>query len=75
MPYFMIANYYLENETNLAEAIDLCKRGIGVAPKEESALLGYQTLLRLFVKTGDKTSFDEYSRQANELLRSFDQQN
>ncbi len=72
MPYFMIANYYLESESNLGEAIDLCKNGIEVAPKEESALLGYQTLLRLFVKTGDKRSFDVYSRQANELLKALD---
>ncbi len=35
MSYFMIANYYLEAETNLGEAIDICKKGIGAAPQGE----------------------------------------
>ncbi len=39
--------------TDLPEAIDLCKRGIAVAPGERSALPGYQVLLRLLAKAGD----------------------
>jgi len=69
LPYFRIAEYFRKNDTNLEEAIALCKRGINVAPREESALLGYQTLLRLLAKTGDRESFELYSGRANDLAR------
>jgi arylsulfatase A-like enzyme/Flp pilus assembly protein TadD len=69
LPYFRIAEHFRQNNTNLEEAIELCKRGIDVAPRDESALLGYQTLLRLLAKTGDRESFELYSARANELAR------
>jgi tetratricopeptide (TPR) repeat protein len=69
VPYFMVANYHLERDTNLPEAIGLCKRGIDVAPEDEATLFGYQVLLRLLAKTGDKAGFDLYSKRAEELLR------
>jgi tetratricopeptide (TPR) repeat protein len=73
VPYFMIANYYFEQDTNLPEAIELCKNGIDVAPEEESTLFGYQVLLRLLQKTGDGASFDFYTRKANDLFRKLEQ--
>ncbi len=69
LPYFRIAEHYLQTETNLEEAVELCKRGIDVAPRQESALLGYQTLLGLLAKTGDRASYDLYLQRANELAR------
>lgn len=69
LPYFRIAEHFRQNDTNLEEAIALCKRGISVAPREESTLLGYQTLLRLLAKTGDRESFELYSGRATELAR------
>jgi tetratricopeptide (TPR) repeat protein len=74
VPYFMIAEYYLEQGTDLPEAIDLCKRGIAVAPGERSALPGYQVLLRLLAKTGDWASHELYLARANELARDVEGQ-
>jgi arylsulfatase A-like enzyme/Tfp pilus assembly protein PilF len=68
IPYFMIAERHLETGTALDEAIDLCKRGIDVAPEEKTALLGYQVLLQLLMKKGDRASYELYSSRARELF-------
>jgi arylsulfatase A-like enzyme/Flp pilus assembly protein TadD len=69
VPYFMIADYYYQQGTKLKQAIELCKQGIEANPNEETALLGYQILLRLLMKTNDQASFELYSAKANELMR------
>ena len=70
MSYFMIANYFLERDTHLDEAIELCKRGIEAKPQDESALLGYEILTRVYAKRGDRANYELYSRIAKELLAS-----
>jgi arylsulfatase A-like enzyme/Tfp pilus assembly protein PilF len=72
IPYFMIAAYHLERNTGLEEAIELCIRGIEVAPIHRSTLTGYQTLLRLLERTGDWESHEEYSRRAHALARELE---
>ena len=68
IPYFMLAESHLESGARLEEAIALCKRGIDVAPEERTALLGYQILLQLLMKTGDRASYELYSARARELF-------
>ena len=72
LPYFMIAEYHSQQGTDLEQAIELCKRGIDVAPAEEPALLGYQILLRLLMTTGDRESYDSYKHKASALLRKIE---
>jgi tetratricopeptide (TPR) repeat protein len=69
VPYFMVAEHLLETDGDLAEAITLCKTGIDVAPHEETALLGYQVLLRLFLKTGDRAGYEHYAARAEALVK------
>ena len=73
-PYFMIAEYHLQQGTNLPQAIELCRRGIDVAPEVESALAGYQILLRLLMKTGDRASYNLYSAKANALQQTIEKE-
>ena len=47
---------------------------IAVAPGERSALPGYQVLLSLLEKTGDRASYELYLARANELARDVDGQ-
>jgi arylsulfatase A-like enzyme/Tfp pilus assembly protein PilF len=69
VPYFMVAEHLLEKDADLDEAVALCQRGIEVAPHDETALLGYQVLMRLFVKTGDRASYERYAARAEALVR------
>ena len=71
MSYFMIANYLLEQNQNLDEATALCKRGIEVMPDEESVLLGYQILTRVYAKLGDEENYRLWLRKGNEIARTF----
>jgi tetratricopeptide (TPR) repeat protein len=69
VPYFMVAEHLLERDERLEEAIELCQAGIAVSPREDTALLGYQVLLRLFMKTGDRARYERYAARAEALVR------
>lgn len=70
LPYFMVARYLRDSSGDLQEAIRLCREGIDAAPKERSALLGYQILLSLLERTGDRAAFERYAGEAKELART-----
>ncbi len=73
MSYFMIANYLLEQNQNLDEAAALCKRGIEVMPDEESVLLGYQILTRVYAKLGDEENYRLWLQKGNEMRENLPQ--
>jgi len=69
MPYFMIANYYLERNESLKEAVELCKIGIKLQPYDESTVSGYYLLTNLYDKLGDSTNSQFYKVQGEKLMR------
>jgi two-component SAPR family response regulator len=71
MSYFMIANYLLEQSQDLDEAVSLCQQGIEVMPEEESVLLGYQILTRIYAKLGDEENYNLWLRRGNEAAEKF----
>jgi arylsulfatase A-like enzyme/predicted Zn-dependent protease len=70
LPYFMIASLLLERGGDSSEAIGLCERGIAAMPKDRSALLGYQILVRIYGERGDSAKVQLYNRRANALMRA-----
>jgi tetratricopeptide (TPR) repeat protein len=71
MSYFMIANYLFEQNQDLDEAVSLCQQGIEVMPDEESALIGYQILTRIYAKLGDEENYNLWLRRGNEAAKKF----
>jgi tetratricopeptide (TPR) repeat protein len=71
MSYFMIANYLLEQNLDLDEAVSLCQQGIEVMPNEESALIGYQILTRIYAGLGDEENYNLWLRRGNEAAKKF----
>ncbi len=69
MGYFMIAKYNLARNENLDEAIELCKKGVRIEPRDRYTLQGYQILMEIYAKRGDKTNYDFYLAKGDELYR------
>jgi two-component SAPR family response regulator len=65
----MIASLLLERGGDSTEAIGLCERGIAAMPKDRSALLGYQILVRIYGERGDSANVERYTRRAQSLMR------
>lgn len=72
LPYFMIAEHSLQTGRDLDEAIELCRRGLEVAPEDRAALAGYQVLLALLERTGDRESLRVYAERAEALRRKLE---
>jgi arylsulfatase A-like enzyme/cytochrome c-type biogenesis protein CcmH/NrfG len=70
LPYFMIANYYMESGINLQEAIDLCKKGIGIQPHDESTLFGYFILTNVYAKLDDQANLQYYTSEGDKLYKA-----
>jgi tetratricopeptide (TPR) repeat protein len=68
IPYFMLAERHLETGVRLDDGIELCTRGIEVAPDDKTALLGYRILLELLMRSGDRARYELYSARARELF-------
>jgi arylsulfatase A-like enzyme/predicted Zn-dependent protease len=69
LPYFMIANYFMETGQNLQEAIELCKKGISVLPQDESTLFGYFILTNIYAKLKDDANFKFYTEAGETLYK------
>ena len=70
MAYFMIAQYFLEKGENQKEAIELCKKGLTIMPKDRETMFGYYILTNIYGGIGDKANFDYYTREGNRLFES-----
>jgi len=70
LPSFMIAGLLLERGGDPTEAVQLCEQGIAAMPKDRGALLGYQILVEIFNRRGDRANVERYTRRANELMRA-----
>ncbi|UCH92963.1 MAG: tetratricopeptide repeat protein [Candidatus Aminicenantes bacterium] len=73
LPYFMIANYYLDRGERLQEAIDLCKTGTRLEPHDESTLYGFYLLTNLYAKLGSSAQVRFYTVQGEKLLKKLKQ--
>jgi arylsulfatase A-like enzyme/Tfp pilus assembly protein PilF len=69
LPYFMVAEYLLKEGGDLEEIIDLCRRGLEVAPEDRSKLAGYEILLELLKRKGDREGYERAAQQADALRR------
>lgn len=67
LPYFMLAQIYLELWQDLPQAIALCKTGIGFLPADEATLFGYYILTNIYARLGDKVNFAYYTREGDKL--------
>jgi tetratricopeptide (TPR) repeat protein len=74
LPYFMIANYFMETGQNFEEAIDLCKKGIQITPHDQATLFGYFILTNIYGKMGDQTNFKFYSAEGEKLYKTLQQE-
>ncbi|MCP5046257.1 MAG: sulfatase-like hydrolase/transferase [bacterium] len=70
LPYFMIANYYMEIGENLEEAIELCKKGIGITPPDQATLFGYFILTNIYGKLKDEGNLRYYTREGEKLYKA-----
>lgn len=67
IPYFLIANYYFGLKTNIEEAIELCKKGIAIEPKDKYTLSGCLLLARIYAFLGKKKEEQFYLNEAERL--------
>lgn len=74
LPYFMIARYYMEKGQRLEEAIELCLKGTGIEPVDETTLYGYYILTNIYAKLGDQEKFKYYSQAGESLLKRLGKQ-
>lgn len=69
IPYFLIANYYFSLKTNLEEAIELCKKGIAIEPKDRYTISGCLLLARIYSFLGNEKEAKFYLDEAEKLKR------
>jgi tetratricopeptide (TPR) repeat protein len=67
MSYFRVAEYLFQQQENLEEAIDLCKKGLELVPEDEGTLYGYFILTNIYAKLGDQANLDYYTAKGDAL--------
>ncbi len=72
MPRFHLAEIMLRRGGDLAGAVDLCLRGIGIEPQDRDTLFGYFVLTNLYAALGDSARRDFYTRQGEKLIAGLD---
>lgn len=75
IPFFMIAKYYLDRKENLEEAIDLCKKGIELEPKDKYTAFGYYILADIYSFKGERDNYDYYLSKGESVKRELIRKN
>lgn len=74
MPYFLVANYFLEKKENLSEAVELCKKGLAVAPEDKQTLFGYYIITNIYALLGDSGNLSYYTEKGERLNQKLQSQ-
>jgi arylsulfatase A-like enzyme/Tfp pilus assembly protein PilF len=74
MPYFLVAGYFLEKKDHLTEAIELCKKGIAIAPEDKQTLFGYYIITNIYALMGDNSSLSFYTEKGERLNQKLQNQ-
>ncbi len=75
IPYFMIANYYLQRRENLEEAVELCNKGIQIEPFDKYTVFGYYVLSDIYSLKGNPSASGTYFAKGEALKRELIKKN
>ena len=75
IPYFMIAKYNYDRQTDLDEAVELCEKGVEIKPLDKYTVFGYLILADIYTTRGDSGKARSYLAKANEMKQSLREKN
>jgi arylsulfatase A-like enzyme/cytochrome c-type biogenesis protein CcmH/NrfG len=67
MSYFRVAEYLFQQQENLEEAVELCKKGLEIIPEDEGTLFGYYILTNIYALKGDQANLNYYTAKGEKL--------
>ncbi len=72
IPYFMIAKHLFDSGGDLAEAADLCRRGITLEPTDKYTAFGHFILADIFTRRGEPSRAAEHLARGREIMARFE---
>lgn len=75
IPYFMIAKYYYDTQSNIEEAVALCEKGVDVKPFNKYTVFGYFILADIYTAKGEPGKSRSYLAKADKMKRTLIEKN